>query len=137
MARDSQGIIITMMAQNLPRCFSVLAMEAQAVIQGLYFARKCDLSPVEIKTDSQQVVLKVLSTNEDRSPAGDFIRPIRDSLAGFHPQVVMSYELYEPKSQWGDRLFGGNGLSSISPENMDVELSSLGMARSRMMSSLV
>lgn len=91
MARDSQGIIITMMAQNLPRCFSVLAMEAQAVIQGLYFARKCDLSPVEIKTDSQQVVLKVLSTNEDRSPAGDFIRPIRDSLAGFHPQVVMSY----------------------------------------------
>lgn len=59
-ARDSNGIITAAMAQNLPRCSSVLAMEAQAVIQGLYLASKCNVSSVEIETDSLQVVSKVL-----------------------------------------------------------------------------
>ncbi|KAI5657405.1 hypothetical protein M9H77_26198 [Catharanthus roseus] len=68
-ARDSQGIIIAVMAKNLPRCSS-----------GLHLARKCNLCLVEIETDSQHVVLKVLSTNENRPAIGDFIWAIRDSL---------------------------------------------------------
>lgn len=80
MIRDNNGKVLRALAQRLPKCDLILAIEAHAILEDIQLAHQQCTQPVPIEIDSQQVCRKTNSFITDYSPAGDFIQLIRSSI---------------------------------------------------------
>lgn len=69
------------MAQPLPYCASILTMEAQATIQGIYPGFSTSFTSFVVESDSQSISYKVQANEPNLFPVGGFVWAIRNSLS--------------------------------------------------------
>lgn len=89
--RDSSGTVKVAMVQSLSYCASVVAMEAQVIIQSIHLGFSTGFSSFVLESDSQFIRHKVHTYKPDLFLVGDFVQVIWDSLSSVDNLVTLTY----------------------------------------------